>query len=168
MLRRLLLGFYYGILDDRPPSLDLSSLKRGQRGRRLLVGRWNFLPQVREPTLNRRIGQRINDGAVELRDDWPRRSPGRPHGGPDGDMETRQAGFIDRRNFRCGGEPLVSRDGISLDLAAPHMRQGVWRLIEHQVDVATHQVVHGRGCAAVLSDLEGRPAGTLKIEAADM
>ena len=45
-----LLRFDAGLLDNRPPFLDLGLLKRGERRGRLLLARHNFLAEVGKPS----------------------------------------------------------------------------------------------------------------------
>src|SRR5262252_3787539 len=65
-------------LDDRPPSVDFRLLPGGKRRGRLLLARKKALAAFGEPRLQRRIRQRVHDGAVEPLDDGAWRTFGCP------------------------------------------------------------------------------------------
>src|SRR5215510_3123308 len=154
--------------DYRPPSFDFGGLEAGKGIRGLMIARWNLLAQVVQPALDSLIGQRINNSRVEFRDDLLRGPLRRPHAGPDRDVESWQSRLIHRGDVGRGGEAHFGGDGVRLDVAVAHMRQGVRRLIEHQVDVPAYQVLHGRGRAAVLRESKRRASGTLEVRPTDM
>ena len=67
-----------GLLDDRPPFLDLGPLNRAEGFRRLLVAWENLLPKVGKTGTHAWIGERIYYSGIELRNDGWRRSLGHP------------------------------------------------------------------------------------------
>jgi hypothetical protein len=115
------------------------------------------LAQIGQPTLDGLISQCINCCRIELRDHLLRRTLRCPQAGPNSDVESWQSCLIHRGDVRRGRQAHFAGDGVRLDVTIAHMRQGVRRLIEHQIDMPPYQVLHGRGRASVLEAvLDGR------------
>src|SRR5262245_24977288 len=76
-----------GLLDDRPPFLDLSLLEGSQSLRRLLLARHNLVTKVHEPLAGRWIRQSLDNRRVELADDVLRRALWSPNRTPDRSVE---------------------------------------------------------------------------------
>src|SRR5690349_1298438 len=86
-------------LDDGPPLFDLSHVVGGERLRRLLVARPDVLPLGGVALLHGRVGERADDGGIELSDDVFRCSLWRPQSVPVRDVQAGNAGFVDGWNI---------------------------------------------------------------------
>src|SRR5262249_38611625 len=122
-----LFGLDPGGFEYWPPSVDLCLLKRAERCRSLLIGFGYFLAQVgkslRQPGSSLGLDCRV----VNLRDDAGRSPLGHPEAVPDGDVQARQARFIDCRDFGCRGKATPARHRIGLDLPRAHVRKRIRR-----------------------------------------
>src|SRR5215471_19537294 len=91
---------------QRPPLFDLGLLVGKKRFRRLLRARRNVLAQLLdEPLAHGWVGHSLDDRRIELVDDGSRGGPGRPQRRPHRDVESRESGLVDRRQFGRGGKP---------------------------------------------------------------
>src|SRR4051794_9110543 len=93
-LRRRSLALDARRLDDRPPFLNLGPVQRAKILRRLLLAGRNFLPKLAQPRLRGRVGERLDDGGVELGDDVLGRALRRPQGKPDRAVDSRHPRFV--------------------------------------------------------------------------
>src|SRR5690242_11575613 len=98
VLERASLALDIGSRDDRPPLFQLGFLKCGERLRRLLLGRIDFLAKTRQSLAHRWISHRTDDGFVELRHDAAWRALRGPDGIPLQKMKTGRAGLIHGRH----------------------------------------------------------------------
>src|SRR5262249_12856177 len=89
--------------DDRPPFLNLGLLKRAERLWGLLLARRNLLDDIRETSMDDRIGEGGHYGGIELRNDVVWHASGNPEPMPNGNVEPRQSSLVDRRNVRRRG-----------------------------------------------------------------
>ena len=159
----------FGVLDDRRPLVQLGLEMRGERRRALLVGGRDFLAEIAQALLHRRIGQRLQRGGAELADRLGRRALRRPQPEPGRDVDAGRAGLVHRRDVGRGGKPRLAGDRIGAHLSAAHERQRADRLIERQIDVPGGQVAHHVGRArAIRHEGEARAGHLLEIDAADM
>ena len=69
-------------------------------------------------------------------------------------MHPRQARFLDRRHVGRREPALLVHDAEGLDAAGAIERQRLPRLETRQVDLARHQVLHGRRAAAIRHELQ--------------
>src|SRR5262249_47972449 len=128
--------------DDRPPLLDLGRVVRGKPLRRLLLAWKYLLAEICEPRTHVRIGEGLPDRGVELADDGLGRGLRRKQRKPPRNVNSRQ-------HIRSRGEAAAGGDGASLDCASTNLRQGYGRLDDHQVDLASHKILHGRTPTAI-------------------
>src|SRR5262245_43828559 len=155
-------------LDNRPPLFNFALLEGSESCRGLLSECGNLLAQVGQPLLHSFVGQCITNRRIALGGDIMRRTSGRPRAGPTSDVESRQSCLVHRGDVGCGCEARLGGNGIRVDVAVTHMRQGARRLVEHQVHMPTHQILHGRGRTAVLRELKCRAGRTLEVRSTDM
>src|SRR5262249_36695420 len=67
-----------GLLDDRPPLVELGLVVGEQRLRGLLLARRDLVAEITEALLHGRVGERLDHRGVELREDLGRQSLPRP------------------------------------------------------------------------------------------
>src|SRR3979411_3305438 len=107
-----------GSLDNRPPSVDLGFLERGQPFRGLLLARSDVEPQLHKPLLYGRIGKRFDGRGVELGDDFLRGPLRRPEAEPARHIKSGHARLVRGRNVRHRCRAFRRQVGERLDLAA--------------------------------------------------
>ena len=87
---------------------------------------------------------------------------------PDRNVQPRHACLVHGRNVgRCRQAGLV-RHGIGLDRAGMHLRYGIGGLVDHDVDLAGHKVLHRGAGAAVRHELEFCARNALEVDPADV
>src|SRR5262249_57520279 len=79
--RRPSLRLDAGVLDDRPPFVDLGLLEFGESVRRLQLARRDIEAKLGKALAHRFIGERLHHGAVDLGHDLLPRAPP-PHQAP--------------------------------------------------------------------------------------
>jgi hypothetical protein len=111
-------SLYAGRLDDRPPLLDLGFLARTECLRCLLGERRHILAEIGEPFAHGRIGERIDCGRIELRNDIVRRasapSPYHTNHRTRLALQQHRGDMLDGAN---AGDPLRRLVGIGLEPA---------------------------------------------------
>jgi hypothetical protein len=76
---------------------------------------------------------------------------------PDRNVQPRHACLVHGRNVgRCRQAALV-RHGIGLDRAGTHLRYGIGSLVDHDVDLAGHKVLHPRARLIAATSFSSRP-----------
>lgn len=87
---------------------------------------------------------------------------------PNRNIEFRQSSLVHSRNVWRRSKTSFGSDGICVDAPITDMRQRVRRLVEHQVDIATHQILHCWSSTAILDKLKGRTAEPLEVHPTDV
>src|SRR5262249_62272187 len=83
-------------------------------------------------------------------------------------MKPEQSGFVDGRNVGRRRQPGIRRQRIGLDRAGTYLRQGIRRRVNHEIDLATDQILHGRTeAAAIWDEPELRTGGSSEKQPAD-
>ena len=95
------------------------------------------------------LGQNFGDAGLQLRGDGGWQILRTPQPIPRHELETRQAGFLDRRNVRRRGLALEACDGERLDAAALRLRQRRQHRIGEQLDLPAHQIGQRRAGALI-------------------
>jgi len=102
------------------------------------AARENLLCEVHEFLTDDWIGERGHCRAVELRNDFLRRTLGRPQRVPERKLETRQTRLIGGRDIGCERVAVLGGDGKGLDVAGADLRHGNCRRVHHDVDLPAH------------------------------
>src|SRR6185437_12061709 len=105
------------------PFDEFGLLVRRQRRGILLIRRKDDLTELRQPALDRRIGQRGLYGAVEPGDDVGRRSFGGPQPVPERQADAGGAGFNRGRDVGQFRPALGVEHGERLELVRRYIRQ---------------------------------------------
>ncbi len=124
--------------------------------------------QVQQALLHFRLGELARQGLLDLVDDLVRRALGRGQAEPGDRGEPRQASFgrgghvgQGRHAFRVGDEQGPHLAGLD----EGRLHAGV---VEHRVDVAAQQIVHGRTAALVGHDVDLHAGGAGEHELGQM
>src|SRR3954470_11099641 len=120
-----LLGLDIGVLDHRPPLLDLGLLICGERFGRQPVARRYVETELGEALPHGGFAQGLYGSGIELGDDLLGCALGCPQAIPDADVERRQTSLGNGRNVGHRGQARTGRDGISADLAVAHVLQRI-------------------------------------------
>ena len=147
---------------------DLGLVQGGEVLGRLLLARRHLLAQIMEARTRGRIGQRIDDGGIELADDILWRALGCPQRKPDRAVDSVHPRLVYGRDLGRRGQPAFAHDGVGLDQARPHLRQAVGCNRHREVDLAGNDVLHRRSPAAIGHELEARAGFLLHEGAADV
>ena len=155
-------------LDQRPPVFDRGFLVRAERIGCLLLDRRDFLAEFAQPPLGSGIGKCRTHRSGELVDDRSRRILRHPEAVPNRDVEARQANLIDGRDIWRNCKPRARRHREGLYQLVAHLRQRIRRLVEHNLDLPSDQVLHRWTGPPVGHEKELGVAEILEIDAADM
>src|SRR5439155_21063201 len=155
-------------LDNGPPLLHFSLLKGSERVGRLLATRENLLSEVGEALTHDRVDQCIHDGGIESGNDLPWRALRHPESLPVGEVESRQASLIHRRDIWRGCHPVHCRGGVCFYCTGTHLRQAIGGVIDDHVNLASYKVLHVRAAAAIGYELDANPCEFLEQDAADV
>src|SRR5262249_22288566 len=118
-----LLRFDAGLLDDRPPFLDLGLLIGTKCLRRLPLALRNFKALLDEALTYSRTAQRAHGAGIELADDVLRRAPGRKKASQKRKVKHWQSRLVHGRDIWCYRQTFFGRDGKGFCAAGAHMRQ---------------------------------------------
>src|SRR5262249_32843357 len=150
-------------LDDRPPLFDLSLLLCGERLRPLLLGRPDFLTELREPLAYRRIGMRICDRRMELCDHILRRLLGRPKPVQERRVEAGHPCLIDPRRLGSCPPSALRHYGVGLYLTATDLRQRTRDHGEGEINLSSYEILDHRRSAPIGNELESSAGILLKV-----
>src|SRR5262245_13339281 len=84
---------------------------------------------------------------------------------PDGQVESRKPNLVHSWNVRGCSQAIFCRNGVRSDRTATYLRQGISGLVNHEVDLTGHQILHGWSDTAIGHELIASPRFHLEIEA---
>jgi len=116
--RRRLLAPQVRRLDNRPPFFLFRLLISAERRGGLLIGGHDFLADVGEPLLHRRIGERLPHRGIDFGNHIRRRAVRHPKPVPERAVETGQPGLVHARDIGDGGRAGAGRHRIGLTVPA--------------------------------------------------
>lgn len=163
-----LIGADVPSLDNRPPFGNFCLVVRGQCIWRLQRTRRHFETQLRKAFARYWICQRVYYRGIEFGDYILRRALGHPHSRPQGHVEAGQTSFIHGRNICRGRHSLLIGYCIRPDFAGTNLIYGIRGLVDHYVDLSSHQIVERWAGAAIGHELQFDTGDILKIDTANM